>query len=309
MTKEESTFESVPEISESMLRAQSEADALADRLESQVSEEDVALPSVPKLLQLPQEALVKKTQELKAKDQQLDLLLLKAESYSHFIAENQKMSRLRNSVLSGGKETGKRKSAGSESSHAASKRVKDEGGAVDRDDSGGSCFVQPDNLVGGTLLPYQLEGLQWLLSLWENGISGILADEMGLGKNPICIYCRLSIFYVFCLGKTIQVISLIAQLRKNNTTGPFLIAGPLATVPNWVNEFKKWLPSCPVVLYHGSKAEREQLRRKLMKVGSQKDMTFPVVITSFEICMIDRPFLEKYTWQVRLRMLFVCLFG
>lgn len=38
------------------------------------------------------------------------------------------------------------------------------------------------------------------------------------------------------------------------------MAGPLATLTNWVNEFKKWLPSCPVVLYHGSKLEREEIR-------------------------------------------------
>ena len=42
--------------------------------------------------------------------------------------------------------------------------------------------------------------------------------------------------------------------------GPFIVAGPLATLTNWLNEFKKWLPSCPVVLYHGSKQEREELR-------------------------------------------------
>ena len=29
---------------------------------------------------------------------------------------------------------------------------------------------------------YQLEGLNWMIRLQENGINGILADEMGLGK-------------------------------------------------------------------------------------------------------------------------------
>jgi ATP-dependent DNA helicase len=28
---------------------------------------------------------------------------------------------------------------------------------------------------------FQLEGVQWMVSLWENGLNGILADEMGLG--------------------------------------------------------------------------------------------------------------------------------
>lgn len=30
---------------------------------------------------------------------------------------------------------------------------------------------------------YQIRGLNWMISLYENGINGILADEMGLGKT------------------------------------------------------------------------------------------------------------------------------
>lgn len=42
-------------------------------------------------------------------------------------------------------------------------------------------FVQPPNLAPGCILKdYQLEGVRWLASLFENGVSGILADEMGL---------------------------------------------------------------------------------------------------------------------------------
>ena len=49
---------------------------------------------------------------------------------------------------------------------------------------GGSkpIFIQPPNLAKGCKLKdYQLEGVRWLVSLYENGVSGILADEMGLG--------------------------------------------------------------------------------------------------------------------------------
>ena len=51
-------------------------------------------------------------------------------------------------------------------------------------------------LQGGELRPYQLEGLQWMLSLCNNNLNGILADEMGLGK-------------------TIHTISLIAYPMEN----------------------------------------------------------------------------------------------
>uniref|UniRef100_A0A7S4HP67 HSA domain-containing protein n=1 Tax=Vannella robusta TaxID=1487602 RepID=A0A7S4HP67_9EUKA len=37
---------------------------------------------------------------------------------------------------------------------------------------------QPDCLVGGTLKRYQLKGLQWLVSLYNNNLNGVLADEM-----------------------------------------------------------------------------------------------------------------------------------
>ena len=41
---------------------------------------------------------------------------------------------------------------------------------------------QPELVTGGLMRTYQLEGLEWLQSLYENGLNGILADEMGLGE-------------------------------------------------------------------------------------------------------------------------------
>ena len=54
---------------------------------------------------------------------------------------------------------------------------------------------QPQMLRGGDLKEYQLSGLQWLVSLYNNNLNGILADEMGLGK-------------------TIQAISLLAYVME-----------------------------------------------------------------------------------------------
>uniref|UniRef100_A0A8C6J1Z6 Uncharacterized protein n=1 Tax=Melopsittacus undulatus TaxID=13146 RepID=A0A8C6J1Z6_MELUD len=41
----------------------------------------------------------------------------------------------------------------------------------------------PSYVKWGKLRDYQVRGLNWLISLYENGINGILADEMGLGKT------------------------------------------------------------------------------------------------------------------------------
>jgi ATP-dependent DNA helicase len=37
-------------------------------------------------------------------------------------------------------------------------------------------FQQPSLITGAKLKPYQLEGLQWMVSLDQNGISGILGE-------------------------------------------------------------------------------------------------------------------------------------
>ena len=65
-----------------------------------------------------------------------------------------------------------------------------------------------------------------------------------------------------------QTIAFLCTLRKRGTRGPFLVVGPLSTLPNWVAEFERWAPDFPVVLYHGSKQERQELRRKRMPVGA-----------------------------------------
>lgn len=137
---------------------------------------------------------------------------------------------------------------------------------------------QPTLVSGGKMRTYQLEGLEWLKTLWMNGLCGILADEMGLGK-------------------TVQAICMIAFLKENNVSGPFMIAAPLSTVSNWVDEFARWTPGIKTVLYHGSKDERAAMRQKHMKMKNQGDMDFPVVCTSYEICMNDRKFLSQYQWR------------
>ena len=137
---------------------------------------------------------------------------------------------------------------------------------------------QPRLVTGGEMKEYQLEGLEWLKSLWINGLCGILADEMGLGK-------------------TVQAISLIAFFKENNIPGPVLICAPLSTVSNWIDEFTRWTPSIKTALYHGSREERAEVRKNLMRPRDQKNADFPVVCTSYEICMNDRRFLGQYQWR------------
>lgn len=203
------------QITASMLSAQEAAESEVEQAEIVFQHEiEEQAPVVPRLLQNFQDGvatdiqgLAAKTQELKAKGHQLDLLLLKAETYSHFIRENQE--RCRRNIDSGHfgdaaaeEESSSKKRKSPSSGRKSSRKGKNgktsnqSSPGVDDDTTDPSSFKVTSLLVGGTLMSYQVEGLKWLLSLWENGLSGILADEMGLGKirrqhHSLKIYTRL----------------------------------------------------------------------------------------------------------------------
>uniref|UniRef100_A0A6Q2XWZ0 DNA helicase n=1 Tax=Esox lucius TaxID=8010 RepID=A0A6Q2XWZ0_ESOLU len=98
------------------------------------------------------------------------------------------------------------------------------------------------NATGGTLHPYQLEGLNWLRFSWAQGTDTILADEMGLGK-------------------TVQTIVFLYSLYKEgHSKGPYLVSAPLSTIINWEREFEMWAPDFYVVTYTGDKESRAVIR-------------------------------------------------
>ncbi|CAF1606035.1 unnamed protein product, partial [Adineta ricciae] len=128
-------------------------------------------------------------------------------------------------------------------------------------------------LIGGQLKPYQLQGLEWLVSLYNNNLNGILADEMGLGK-------------------TIQTIALIVHLIDYKTnSGPYLIIVPLSTLSNWAAEFQRWAPQVTVLQYKGSPQIRKVLAQTL------RANRLNVLLTTYEYIMRDRATLSKIAWK------------
>ncbi|OIW18459.1 hypothetical protein TanjilG_13211 [Lupinus angustifolius] len=139
-----------------------------------------------------------------------------------------------------------------------------------------SVAEQPSILLGGKLREYQMNGLRWLVSLYNNHLNGILADEMGLGK-------------------TVQVISLICYLMETkNDRGPFLVVVPSSVLPGWESEINFWAPSILKIVYSGPPEERRRLFKE--RIVHQK---FNVLLTTYEYLMNkhDRPKLSKIHWH------------
>ncbi|KAJ3094960.1 hypothetical protein HDU97_007415 [Phlyctochytrium planicorne] len=127
-------------------------------------------------------------------------------------------------------------------------------------------------LVGGKLKDYQIKGLQWMVSLYNNRLNGILADEMGLGK-------------------TIQTISLITYLmEKKKQYGPFLVIVPLGTITNWQLEFEKWAPAVNKIVFKGQPHERRRLAQEI------RGGNFNVIITTYEYIIKEKALLSKIKW-------------
>uniref|UniRef100_A0A667J632 Chromodomain helicase DNA binding protein 5 n=1 Tax=Lynx canadensis TaxID=61383 RepID=A0A667J632_LYNCA len=146
--------------------------------------------------------------------------------------------------------------------------------------------------TGGTLHPYQLEGLNWLRFSWAQGTDTILADEMGLGK-------------------TVQTIVFLYSLYKEgHSKGPYLVSAPLSTIINWEREFEMWAPDFYVVTYTGDKESRSVIRenefsfednairsgKKVFRMKKEVQIKFHVLLTSYELITIDQAILGSIEW-------------
>lgn len=87
-----------------------------------------------------------------------------------------------------------------------------------------------------------------------------------------------------------------------------MVVAPLSTIGNWVMEFKKWAPSLPAIMYHGTKEERNILKTKLSgKMPHTLEALysclgpitadFPTIVTTYEITMNDLNFLKRFDFK------------
>ncbi|XP_055385541.1 chromodomain-helicase-DNA-binding protein 1 [Condylostylus longicornis] len=142
---------------------------------------------------------------------------------------------------------------------------------------------QPREICEGLVLrDYQMDGLNWLIHAWCKENSAILADEMGLGK-------------------TIQTICFLHYLyQQHNLYGPFLCVVPLSTMTAWQREFQIWAPEINVVTYLGDVQSRDLIRQYEWCFNGTKRLKFNAILTTYEILLKDKTFLNCLTWAMLL---------
>ncbi|ODQ65772.1 hypothetical protein NADFUDRAFT_58324 [Nadsonia fulvescens var. elongata DSM 6958] len=222
---------------------------------------------------------VRKADTVAFQTKRIKYLLTVSDLFKHFIDSRAQIDpEFANIVRSVENSLGSRsKAGGNAADHRHRKTEKEEDAELliaEDEEEQTIVFTESPAYVHGKLRDYQVQGLNWMISLYENNISGILADEMGLGK-------------------TLQTISFLGYMRYvKGIAGPHLIIVPKSTLDNWAREFAKWTPEVQVLVLQGDKESRAVLiKDRLMKCD------FDVVVTSYEMVLKEKGYLKRFAWQ------------
>jgi len=113
------------------------------------------------------------------------------------------------------------------------------------------------------LSPYQLRGVNWLLSLHRSRLGGVLADEMGLGK-------------------TVQVIAAVSAAKQKYGAKNSLIVTPTSLIYHWLAECKHFDDALTVRLLDGGREERTREINEIMRSGG-----VDIILTSYPLLRRD----------------------
>ncbi|KAH9942923.1 SNF2 family N-terminal domain-containing protein [Amylocystis lapponica] len=140
------------------------------------------------------------------------------------------------------------------------------------------------------LMPFQVDGVNWLCDNWWNHQNCILADEMGLGK-------------------TVQIVTYIGYVMKNWNACPALVVVPNSTISNWVREFERWAPTLRVVPFYGESKAREIIKRYELshawKMARTTGAKYHVLVTTYEMITNAKEFTPVFKNTPRWEMLVI----
>jgi SNF2 family DNA or RNA helicase len=158
-----------------------------------------------------------------------------------------------------------------------------------------SMEFEPSPQLRAELRPYQLEGVKWLVQLYQNGLGACLADDMGLGKTlqTITVLLHAKEQKEQQSSEASDQESIQLQLFQSQEEQAFLsplnalIILPASLVFNWEREIQKFAPSLTVYRHVGPK------RHKDIRILVRYD----VVLTTYQTALRDVEILEQIDYE------------
>ena len=145
------------------------------------------------------------------------------------------------------------------------------------------CYT-PSPLLKATLRPYQQQGVEWLLSHYNNGLGACLADDMGLGKTLQTLALLIAVQEQFSDIENDFKADLFAAVKSQKDFLRTLVIMPTSLIFNWHNETKKFAPHFRILQYAGK--DRKLLAKKLDR--------YDVVFISYSTAAKDIDILKKH---------------
>ncbi|TFK30824.1 hypothetical protein FA15DRAFT_608326 [Coprinopsis marcescibilis] len=140
------------------------------------------------------------------------------------------------------------------------------------------------------LMPFQVDGFNWLCDNWWRHQTSILADDMGLGK-------------------TVQMAAFLGTIAQKFQAFPALVVVPNSTITNWVREFERWAPNLRVVPFYGERKARDILKEFELfhkkPPSGYTDAKFHVLVTTYEGIINPKDFSAVFKHQPRWEVLVV----
>ncbi|MBK7242780.1 MAG: ATP-dependent helicase [Saprospiraceae bacterium] len=151
----------------------------------------------------------------------------------------------------------------------------------------------PSKNLKAELRPYQLVGVNWLISHYYNGLGACLADDMGLGKTlqtiALLLFVKESLeaksSALNNVDKPRDLFSDVDPQRNNDFCSLFIL--PASLLFNWEQELRKFAPSFRVLNYSGINRKDIQLNRR----------DYNIILTSYQVIIRDFDLFNKINFD------------
>ncbi|KAA3635677.1 MAG: ATP-dependent helicase [Bacteroidetes bacterium] len=148
-------------------------------------------------------------------------------------------------------------------------------------------------LLKAELRPYQLDGVKWLVELYQNELGACLADDMGLGKTlqtiAMLLHAKENKAYTPKKEKAPGQLDLFKAAADDQFLNPLnaLIVLPASLVFNWQEELMRFAPSLTIYRHVGQK------RHKDIRLLNR----FDVILTTYQTASRDVELLNQQAYE------------